>query len=199
MHALKRTVAPTELPVTLDEAKAHLRETASALDPDIASYIRAVVDWLDGPEGILARALVTQTLQLSLDDFPRSCADGIVLPLPPLQSVGSIAYLDADGNSQTLSSAVYRVLDAGVPTRRGRVVLDYNQSWPATRGVEDAVTVTYVAGYGARNAVPESTRMLILALVKELYDHREPWTDAGTVRSPALAGLIARARFPAVV
>lgn len=201
--SLKITTAPTEIPVTLDEVKAHIRETAAAKDAEVSGYIRAALDQLEGPNGLLGRCLVTQTVQYTMDCFPAEgwweysrFVSAFDLPLSPLSSVTSIVYLDENGAEQTLSSSKYRVLNAGVETKRGRVELAYDETWPDTRPIEQAVTVTYVAGFGARNAVPWKYRQLIMAWVKELYDHRDPWSEMN--RSPAFKGLFSQCRFPAV-
>lgn len=191
--ALKRTVAPTEYPVSLNETKAHLRYTGSAEDPDIMVYIQSAVDQLDGPNGILNRALCTQTIEYTLDRFP-SCP--IDVPLPPMQSVSSIVYLDNNGDSQTLATTEYRVLNASNPQAKGRIELGYGKSWPATRDVEQAVTITAVCGFGARNAVPEHIRTLIKTMVKEMYDNREAVIPANVMRSPAFQGLLMQATYP---
>ncbi len=193
--ALKVTVAPAELPVTLDEVKAHLRETKATEDADIMSKVRTVIGQLDGPEGLLNRALITQTLEMTVNRF---WGWPLVLRLPPMVSVTSITYLDVDGDSQTLATSEYRVLNAATPTAQGRIELAFGSSWPSTRAVEQAVTITYVAGYGARNDVPEYIRHLILVMVKMLFDEREPMTAANMVKSPALQGLWHQAHFPAV-
>lgn len=196
LPSLKCTVAPAELPLTLDEVKTHLKVTGSADDADILLKIYAAVSQCDGNQGLLNRALVTQTWEMKIDGFPCGV---IELPLPPLQSVSSIVYLDADGASQTLAADAYRVLNAGVPMRKGLVEPAYGQSWPTTRDVSQAVTVTFVAGYGARNAVPWHTRALLLFAIKELYDHRTPLTENSPLfKSPAYQGLFDLARFPVV-
>lgn len=211
--ALSRSAAPTDLPVSLAEAKAHLRVEASYTtdDADIASCLAAVVDMLDGPEGLLNRALITQTLTLTMDCFPGTVYDergfqvfsslatpsAFDLPLPPMRSVTSIAYLDTNGDSQTLAASGYRVLNANNPTRRGRVELAYGSTWPSTRPIEQAVTVTYSAGFGDATAVPDHYKRLIMVLAKELYDHRTPLVPENLTRSPALSGLLAQCTFPA--
>ncbi len=192
--ALKRTVDPTELPVTLGEIKAHLNETDAAKDPEVTTYMFSVVDQLDGPMGILNRALCTQTLELTLNGFPRV----IVLPLSPLISVTSVQYIDSNGATQTFSSANYRVLNAAIPTEKGRIELAYGEVWPTVRNIEQNVTVTYQAGFGARNAVPDHIRSLIKVMVKEMYDGREPLIEGGLMRNPAFQGLLWQATFPAV-
>ena len=102
---LKRTVDPAELPVTLDEVKAHLRVTSSTEDADIMGYLLSVVSSLDGDQGLLnGRALVTQTWEMKLYGFP---LDGVEIPIAPVQSVISITYVDSDGAEQTLATPVY--------------------------------------------------------------------------------------------
>lgn len=192
--ALRRSSEPAELPLTLDEIKARLRVGEAADDADLMSMQRAAVRLLDGPEGILNRALVSQGLVYTLDAFPaRDC--GFDLPLPPLIEVTQVAYIDLAGAVQTWGSANYRVLNAATPSAKGRIELAYNAAWPSTRAMAQAVTVSYLAGYGARNAVPETVRALVLALVKESYDFRDPVAPGEMKPTPALERLIHNARF----
>lgn len=210
--ALKRTVAPTEVPVTLAEIKAHLRVTSATEDADILFYLNAAIDQLDGPDGTLNRCLCTQTLQYTMHCFPGVVYDhagfpvyssltaqpAFDLPLSPMQSVSSITYIDTAGDTQTLSSSTYRVLNANNPAKRGRIELDYDSAWPATRYIEQAVTVTYVAGYGTRNDVPWRIRALIRFVTKGMYDDRAPVVPASLEESPAFRGLRAQCTFPAL-
>ena len=168
---LVRTVAPTELPLSLDELRSHLRIDGTNSDADIMSYARAAIDYLDGPTGVLNRALCTQTLQLKLHDFPRR--DWFDLPMVPLQSVSSITYLDSNGVTQTFAAGDYRVLNANDRTYYGRVELGYGETWPTTRSVQQAVTVTYIAGFGARNDVPEELRHVVRLLAGHFYEQRD--------------------------
>jgi uncharacterized phiE125 gp8 family phage protein len=71
-HAQKpiRTVAPASTPVSLSEAKAHLRVTSSAEDAVIQMYLDAAVSYLDGWAGVLGRCMVTQTWAQTFSDFP---------------------------------------------------------------------------------------------------------------------------------
>ncbi len=204
---LERTVEPTESPVTLDDMKAHLREITDDNNTAIEFYIDAVVKQLDGPAGLLNRALITQTLEFRMNGFPHHRTHGSTfrpgylafdLPLPPMQSVTKIEYIDTNGTTQTLATSVYRVLNATTPTRRGRIELAWGEAWPSVREIEQSVTVTFVAGYGVASDVPEFTKMLILTLVKEAFDRRDPLIAENMIRSPALMGLMASAGFPAV-
>lgn len=189
---MKRTVDPTELPITLAEVKAHLRVTSAEDDAIISSYIRSAVSQLDGNEGILnGRALISQTWEMTLDMFPMH---GFDIPLSPLQSVTEIAYIDGSGVEQTLSTDVYDVLNTNSPMKRGRVVRAFNKEWPVVRFQPQAITVTFVAGFGNRNAIPDYIRSLIFVMVKEMYDNREALNNVS--RSVAFESLLGAATFP---
>lgn len=168
---LTLVTAPVEDPVTLAEAKAHLRVTSADEDALIGALIDAATAYIDGRDGVLGRALVTQTWDYKIDYFPLGA---IKLPLPPLQSVTSIKYLGGDGVEQTLAAGEYRVLSsAWFPL----VDLEYGKSWPTTRRVRRAVTVRIVVGYGAASAVPQSIKAALLLLIGHLYEHREENQD----------------------
>ena len=57
--SLKRITAPSVEPIDLATAKLHMRVTHTAEDTLIPIYISAAVAYLDGPDGVLGRALVT--------------------------------------------------------------------------------------------------------------------------------------------
>lgn len=154
---------PSAEPVSLSEAKAHLRETATDQDSLIMSLISAARGWA---EDFTQRALITQTWDYKLDAF----ADEMEIPLPPLQSVTSIKYLDTAGAEQTLANTEYTVDTAA---ERGLVRLGYGKSWPATRAQANAVTIRFVAGYGAAATVPGTIKAACLLLLGELYARRE--------------------------
>jgi uncharacterized phiE125 gp8 family phage protein len=122
---------------------------------------------------------VTQTWQALLDGFP---VGDIGLPYGPLASVASIAYLDDNGDSQTLSTDVYSVDTVGK-----RVCLKYDQVWPTTRDIENAVTITYVTGYGGAGDVPQSIKAAILLLVGEMYKNREESGPSNIAQLPLTA------------
>ena len=190
--SLKRTVAPTDLPITLAEIKDAIRETRTVEDAPLMLYLRATVDQLDGAAGMLNRALVSQTWEWKIDRFWSSI---IRVPLPPLQSVSSITYIDSNGDTQTLATSVYNVLDTDNPTRPGRIELAYGQSWPSTRAQADAVTITFVAGYGDRNSIPDATKHLIMLMVAGASCERQPVSDVRSWETPAMAGLRWQATF----
>jgi uncharacterized phiE125 gp8 family phage protein len=172
---LTLVTSPASHPVTLAEAKAQLGLTVSAHDTLLERLIAAATAKLDGDRGVLGRALVTQSWQLTLDCFPLE----ITVPLPPLQSVDAITYLDAAGDEQTLATTEYAVLGLG-GSKRARIVPAYGKSWPSTWDFPESVTVTFTAGYDdgssptdSAASVPEPIRAAILMHVAHLFENRE--------------------------
>lgn len=167
---------PSTEPVTLVEAKAQLRVDTSDDDDDIEAMISAA---RSAAEGYTRRALWQQTLKLTLDEFPAV----IRLPRPPVQSVSSIEYVDADGATQTLASSLYRLDSNSEP---GRITPAWGETWPTTRHVTGAVTVTYVAGYTASN-LPPAIKRAILRIISDLYDQREDTVEGEMMMVPRSA------------
>lgn len=180
MLAPVRVTAPTEAPVSPAQAKAHLRVDHDDDDLYISGLIDTATARLDGWSGILGRALVTQTWR---HDFPGWPADGkLRLPLAPVLSVESITYIDPDGAVQTLDASAYTA-----PKADGLgpyVRLRQGHSCPATATDEDAVSVTFVAGYGAPSDVPADIRHAMLLLVGHLYNAREDASETALTEIP---------------
>lgn len=193
MPGLTVTSAPAAEPVTLGQAKDHLR-VDHASDDTLISDLIAVAR--QRGEDYTGRAFVTQTLRLSLDAWPGEqeehlwegtrlgpdltfAAREILLPRPPLQSVSSVVTFDDDDVSSTFDSDNYFVDTDGEP---GRVVLRRGQSWPTALRVGNAIQITYVAGYsdaggsptvdGLRENVPAAIKRAVLADVAHLYENR---------------------------
>jgi uncharacterized phiE125 gp8 family phage protein len=174
---LRLVTAPTVEPVSLEEAKLHLRVDHAAEDPLLELLIQAARQRV---ESFTLRALCTQTWKLNLQAFPR---DVIELPLPPLQSVTHIKYVDPSGVLTTWSADEYFVEVPGGPmAERGRVFPRFDCSYPAAREQPDAVEVQFVCGYADPEAVPAPLRVALLLRLGYLYANREsgvsgPYTE----------------------
>lgn len=173
--ALKLITAPASEPVTLAEAKLHLRVETGVTDDD--AWITATIQAArERAEHITNRAFITQTWELALDAFP---AAEIKLPKPPLASITSVSYTDSAGVDQTLSNTLYTPDLYSTP---GWLLPAYGTSWPATRASANAVRVRYVAGYGAAAAVPQGIKNWMLLVIGQLYAER------GTIGQPGVIG-----------
>ena len=162
-----KIVSPPEVePVSLAEAKAHLRLDSDSDDAYVTALITAARERV---ELFLRRALITQTLEYTIDGFPRGEID---LPRPPLQLVEWIKYVDTAGVLQTLAADTY-VVDAS-SNEIGRIALALNQYWPITRSSINSVVIRLVAGYGdSAGVVPQAVRHGILIEIANLYENRE--------------------------
>jgi len=166
--SLQLITPPAAEPVSLADAKAHLKiDTADedALIQTLITAARARAEWHTG------RAFVTQSWVLRLDDWPR---DGVAeIPLPPLAGVTQVAVTSPDGIRTVLDPAVYRVDTASAP---GRLVF---AAAPPSLRQTDAVEIAFNAGYGDSAAVPGAVKQAVLEIVADLYTHRGD--EAGTV------------------
>lgn len=161
---LRVVSAPATRPIMLEEAKGHLRVDFNDEDALIDALISVATEWAETETN---RALITQTLELTLEGFPWE----IELSKPPLQSITSISYIDSQGVSQTLDASTYQMDSTGV---FGRVKPVHGETWPSVQvGTYNAVTVRYVAGYGAKGDVPEPIIQGMLLAIGEMYERRE--------------------------
>lgn len=170
---------PAAEPVTLEEAKLHLRVELDFPNDDalIRAFITAAREAIENETG---RTLVTSSWRGTLDSFP--CSDWIDVPKPPLQSVSSITYVDNAGAVQTWASSKYLVdTPTGATSQRGRIGLAFGETWPVTQAQLNAVTIDFVAGYGAASVVPSAIKAALLLYVGALYEHREEQVAGVTV------------------
>lgn len=191
---------PAGEPVSLAEAKLHLRVEADFTDDDtlISALITAARRKC---EAEISRCFITSTWDITRDRFPWGHAacygdprrDTLQIPNPPLVSVSSLSYADQSGSTLVLPSDGYQVV-AGTP---GVIVPAYETYWPSTaRYQPSSVTVRYVAGYGAASAVPESIKAAIKILLTYLYENRG---DSDVPIPAAVAALLAAEAWGAYV
>ncbi|MEH2476243.1 putative phiE125 gp8 family phage protein [Nitrobacteraceae bacterium AZCC 2161] len=161
--------SPNAEPLTADEVRERLNIGSEVTDAALESFIASSRLGLDGVDGYLGRALITQTWRGTLDGFPsyydhHHCGHAIVIPLPPLQSINSITYVDGSGATQTIEDGDYQI----VPGPRPYIVPAYGKSWPPARFQRDAVEIEFVAGYGDNGSdVPEPIRCAIALQVSQ--------------------------------
>jgi uncharacterized phiE125 gp8 family phage protein len=161
--SLKLITAPAAEPVSLVEAKAHLRVDVTDDDTLITALIVAA---REAAEHITGRSLMPATWELALDGF----VDAIDLPRPPLLSITSVKYVDTSGDQQTVANGAWMLDSYSEP---GRLMPSYGECWPATRAQANAVLIRYTAGYANAAAVPQQIKNWMLLRIGMLYENRE--------------------------
>lgn len=176
---IRRTIAPAALPISLQEAKDHLRVSGADEDAYIQGLIAAAVAHVDG-EGDLGRAIITQTWAQWVNQSPGH----VRLKMTPFQALVSVEYYDAAGALQTATLSDFETWLAGDFTickpKDGF-------AWPGAATRPDAIKITYRAGFGDTGAaVPEGIRHALLVLIDHWYANRGVVTS-DTVNSLPLA------------
>lgn len=177
---LKIITPPATEPITLAEAKNHLRISGADDDTLIARLITHTREWCEDYQG---KKYITQTLEAYLDEFPygsiefRDCS--------PVQSVTSIIYTDKDGLVTTLDVVNYSLDNVSFVNK---IDLNYNKTWPAvTLKSTNGIVIRFVAGAAT---VPETVKWAMVLQMKLLYDDYRPDERAGLERArDALLGM----------
>lgn len=179
--ALAITSEPSGELLGVEEAKRHLRVYDGSLDDEITSLIRAARDDCERETGRTFRASTTRTY--TTDEW--WCSEWVA-PFPPLLTVSSIAYYDADNASQTLATSNYHVELS--TDGKGRVVWADDADLPDLYARPDAITVTFTTGYASASAVPPVALQAMKVKLKELFEGAG--TDAELRCFKSLAGKV---------
>lgn len=167
---------PSTEPITLAEAKAHLR----VFLPDDDSYIEDLLipAARQAIEQRTGRAMMPQRWKIGMDGF---CAV-TRLPGAPLAGVHGllIKYFDVNNVEQTVNSTIYTLNRYVEPTQ---VTLAYGQSWPAITPTAGGVTMEYDVGYADTDAVPAPLKMWMLLAIGTMYENREQCTPGTEIYS----------------
>lgn len=169
-RSLRRLVEPPIEPVTVAEAKQHLRIDADFTDDDfyVQSLITASRHYC---ENYVDRTFLRTQLQMRLDYFP---VWDLPLPRPPaMPDTVVVQYTPTDsayGYQLTLFTNFRTDRDATPAVIRPQ----WNGTWPTCRGAEGDVVVTWWAGYGTTGSdVPVPARHAMLLILGHWYRARE--------------------------
>lgn len=184
--AMIRTSPPATTPVSLADAKAHLRVDGTDEDGLITALIEAATAHIERALGL---ALIAQGWTIVRDSWPQTWL--LELPIAPVQTVVSITTFDAGGAGTVFNAADYFVDTASSPPR---LVLHGTVPWPKPGRRANGIEIALTAGFGdAPSDVPEPLRQALLLLVAHWYERREPVVLAGTPQEVpgTVAGLLA--------
>lgn len=186
---LRLITAPLTQPISLAEAKAHLRVVDNDEDALISAYIEATTDYV---ERLLGRALIDQTWELIIDSFPNSTttntwnslntnSDGAIkIPKPPLIGVTGVFYIGTNGLEATVDPNDYYVDTTSSYDGYGWLVPQGGSlTWPATIDAINAVRIQFRAGYLDTGAsppaenIPRSIVSAMYLIIGALFANRE--------------------------
>ena len=156
---------PVGEPVTLDEAKAHLRVDASDDDTLIIACFVAATRAVEARGGI---ALLTQGWRLTLDQAPD---ETLSLPIDPVQAIDAVSVINSNGDGEIVDPSLYEFAP-GAPGRLRRAA-----PWPQPASKLDGVTIDFTAGFGAAADVPAPLKQAVLILTAHFYEQREAASD----------------------
>lgn len=154
-----RSADPTFEPLTIAEARKQVGlGDVDYHDEHLNRLIKTAREQVEHDTGLV---LATGTFTWKFTDWP--CGDYFEIPLRPVTAIGSIAYIDSGGTSQTWSASEY-VLETS--TVQPVVRLAYNYSFPSLRGDINGITVTMTAGYATVLSIPQALKYLVLMRLK---------------------------------
>jgi uncharacterized phiE125 gp8 family phage protein len=208
MIGVRDLTQPAAEPVTLVQAKSHLRVDFSDDDDLIGTYISAARTLA---EKMTRRAFFNRDVQLTLDHFPIAWSEtlnpserhpaldwfnrfAIRLPKPSCVEVKSIKYQDGLGTQITLDPSSY-VVDAN--SEPARIVPVTTMAWPYpaiyTPGSIAAVYTAGTYGDGVEvNNTPANVVAAILLLLGHLYENRSATAEKTLATIPlAVESLLA--------
>lgn len=167
------TTPNTELPVTIDLARYQLRNEDLQFDDDYVRHlIFTAADLIERTYGL---ALLEQTIKQYHSSFPCTSDQPILLRIAPLYGVTpitSVTYVDSAGVTQTWSASEYTT---GQYNGRPILIPKHGYSWPSSTSVnhQNAVTITYQAGYGTKaSSIPKTIIQAMLLNITDLYENR---------------------------
>ena len=153
---------PPAEPLTLAEAKAHLRLDTGDDDTLVTSLIAVAREHLERETGL---ALIARGFRLHLDHWPR----GRVIPIArgPVQTIDTVTVYDEAGVALDVDVSGY-VLDGAA--RPSRLLLpDRPLPGQAMNGIE----IDFTAGFGEAGAdVPDTLKRAMLTHVATMFELR---------------------------
>lgn len=165
-----RTVSSSESPQAIDLALVRRHLSLHGNTGDDLYLTSLVVAAMESAAEETHRQILTATLELALDQFPRD-GQPIKLPRPRWQSTLYVKYYGADGELATWDPANYTTAGGKEPAEIWPAT---GKTWPATQDRPSSVLVGYVAGYGDdQAAVPTLLKHGMLLLVGHWFANRE--------------------------
>lgn len=174
-RSVRRITGPLVEPVTVADAKSHIRIDQEFTDDDM--YLQSLISAArHHVETVSDRTLIRSQWQIKMDSFP---SWDIELPHPPI-TTGSISVLYVPANGPSYSAIAFTDFREDRDATPAAIRPQWNGTWPTCRGAENDVTITYWAGYGeSPKDVPPPARHCVLMLAAAWYANREAVVQGG--------------------
>lgn len=179
----QRLTDPVAEPITVDQAREHLRIEDSVFDVEIPLVEALIAAARDYCESYCNRAWASASWLILVDSIPNY--GRICMPDPGTTDVTAISYLDSQDAEQVIDASDYSYDDV-------RQLLIPESSWPSDA---EYVAITYTAGpdHSASPApiIPKSLISAIKLRLTDLYENRSAM-EAGTIisKNPAIEELL---------
>jgi uncharacterized phiE125 gp8 family phage protein len=163
MKTYQVITAATTYPVSLTEAKSHLKVDTSADDTYITSIIKAATQL---SEEYTNRFFINTLIDQTCSSF----AELQTLFKSKVNDVQYVKYYDSDETLQTLADTEYDKMLSYEPSQ---IQLADGKSFPSITKRNDAVICRYTVGYGSSASdVPEIIKQAILLTIGNFYQNR---------------------------
>jgi uncharacterized phiE125 gp8 family phage protein len=159
------TAPPQAEPVSLAEAKAHLRITHNDEDALLGALIASARRVAEARTGL---CFLAQGWTLFRDRWPE---DGVIaIPLAPVAAVEELAVFSEDDEKAVIEASHY-VVD--FVSRPARLLLRGSRQWQEPGRRLNGIAIKLQAGFGpSAESVPQPLRQAVLILVAHYYAHR---------------------------
>ncbi len=153
---------PAAEPLTLSEAKAHLRFDGAEEDALLSSLIATARAHLEAETGL---SLIERTLRLYRDDWPG--AGVLTLCHGPVKAVSAVTVYDEAGDPASVPIAGCRLDGDARPARL------WLPQKPAPGAALNGIEIDFVAGFGASGVdVPDALKRAMLMHVALMFAFR---------------------------
>jgi len=190
----KLITTPTLEPVSISEVADHV-----TLDLDVSTADNDLLQAMafaarERVEDVTSRALLTQTWECYLDEWPSE--NFITLPLGNLQSVTSVKYKDSAGTETTMTVTTQYIVETN-GEEKGRIVLPYGCSWPSfTAYPSNPITIRFVCGWTSAALVPHKIKAAIKMMCADMWEMRgEPVIGQTVIENKTVDALLQSSRL----
>jgi uncharacterized phiE125 gp8 family phage protein len=177
-------------PITLAEAKAHLRVDFNTDDAYITALITAAREYCEKKQ---SRVYIETALIFSFNGIP-GIGREIWLPVRPIISIDAVKIAQKGGTVESPADITVAAAQYDVDLAAGKIVLnkDFAPAYDAAKlPPYNSFIIEFTAGYGdAATDVPATIKQAMLLIIGHWYEHREDVADKPLTQIPVAAAAL---------